>query len=211
MGSPAIARSMFPSFLKLNTRIGNWFSRHMPMAVMSMTLSESRMTLVVREGFVKDGMGVFFGVRGIDAVDAGRFEQNVDAELLAAQGRGGVGRDEGAAGSGGKDDHAAALEMREGPPADERFGDFLHADRGQEPGGAAFVLERILQGQAVDHGCGHAHVVGGRFLDHVRAARELGTAEDVSAAHHDRELHVTRGHSRGLRAIRLISSTLSPP
>ena len=44
MGSPAMARSMFPSLLKLNTRIGNAFSMHMPMAVMSITLSSSRNT-----------------------------------------------------------------------------------------------------------------------------------------------------------------------
>ena len=44
IGSPAMARSMFPSFLKLNTRIGRSLSRHMPMAVMSMTLSSSRRT-----------------------------------------------------------------------------------------------------------------------------------------------------------------------
>ena len=40
--------------------------------------------------------------------------------------------------------------------------------------------------------------MGGRFLDHVRAARELRTAEDVAAAHDDRELDVAGGHPRGL-------------
>ena len=72
--------------------------------------------------------------------------------------------------------------------ADERLGNFLHADRGQEPGRASFVLERVLQCQTVDHGRRHPHVVGGRFLDHVRAARELRPAEDVAAAHDDRKL-----------------------
>ena len=88
--------------------------------------------------------------------------------------------------------------MRQGTAADERLGHFLHADRGQEPGRAAFVLECVLQGQAVDHGRRHAHVMGGRFLDHVRAAGELGTAEDVSAPHDDRQLDAPRGHPRGL-------------
>ena len=44
IGSPATARSMLPSFLKLNTRIGRLFSMHMPIAVMSMTLSCSPST-----------------------------------------------------------------------------------------------------------------------------------------------------------------------
>src|SRR3954464_5792262 len=35
IGSPATARSILPSFLKLNTRIGRLFSMHMPIAVMS--------------------------------------------------------------------------------------------------------------------------------------------------------------------------------
>ncbi len=63
--------------------------------------------------------------------------------------------------------------MRKRAAADERLRNFLHADRGQEPGGAAFVLESVLERQAVDHGCRHPHVMGGRFLDHVRTARKL--------------------------------------
>ena len=90
------------------------------------------------------------------------------------------------------------LEVGQGPAADERLGDFVHADRRQEPGRAALVLERVLQGQAVDHGRRHAHVVGGRFLDHVGAARELGAAEDVAAPHDDRELDAPGGDPRGL-------------
>ena len=61
-------------------------------------------------------------------------------------------------------------EVREGPAADERLGDLVHADRGHEPGLAAEPFEGVLQGQAVDHGGGHAHVVGRRLLDHVGAA-----------------------------------------
>src|SRR5690606_16470465 len=44
IGSPAMARSMSPSFLKLNTRIGSTLSRHMPIADMSMTFTSSRST-----------------------------------------------------------------------------------------------------------------------------------------------------------------------
>ena len=88
--------------------------------------------------------------------------------------------------------------MGQGPAADERLGDFVHADRGQEPGRAPFVLESVLQGQAVDHGRGHAHVMGGRFLDHVRPAGELRSAKDVAAPHDDRELNPACRDSRGL-------------
>ena len=53
------------------------------------------------------------------------------------------------------------------------------------------AFERVLQGQAVDDGGQHAHVVGGRLLDDVAAGRELGAAQDVAAADHDRQLHAT--------------------
>ena len=99
IGSPAMARSMLPSFLKLNTRIGSLFSRHMPMAVMSMTLSCVAQHLLVGQVLVEDGVRVLLGVGRVDAVDAGGLEQDLDAELLAPQGRGRVGGDERAAGA----------------------------------------------------------------------------------------------------------------
>ena len=192
IGSPAMARSMFPSFLKLNTRIGNWFSRHMPMAVMSMTLSSSRITCSKVRCSIEDGVRVFLGIGRVDAVDAGRLEQDLGAELLAAERGRGVGRDERASRAGGQDDHAPFVEVGQGPAADERLGHFVHADRGQEPRRTPLVLERVLQGQAVDHGRRHAHVMGGRLLDHVGAAGKLGAAEDVSTPHDDRQLNAPR-------------------
>ena len=60
------------------------------------------------------------------------------------------------------------------------------------------MLEGVLQGQAVDHGRRHAHVVGGRLLDHVGAAGELRAAEDVAAPDDDRQLDAPRRHARGL-------------
>ena len=98
----------------------------------------------------------------------------------------------------GQDDHAALCQVREGPAADERLGDLVHADRGHEPGLAAHALQRVLQGQAVDDGGRHAHVVGRRLLDDVGAPAQLGTAEDVAAADHDRELDAARRHARRL-------------
>ena len=53
----------------------------------------------------------------------------------------------------------------------------------------AEAFEGVLQGQAVEDGGEHAHVVGGGFLDDVAAGGELGAAEDVAAADDDGELH----------------------
>src|SRR5205823_1123592 len=47
----------------------------------------------------------------------------------------------------------------------------------------------FLEGEAVEDGGEHAHVVGGRFLDDLAAGRELSAAEDVAAADHDGQLH----------------------
>ena len=97
IGSPAMARSMFPSFLKLNTRIGKLvFQAHADGRHVH-DLELVAHDLVVGEVLVEDGVRVFLGVGRIDAVDAGGLEQDLGAQLLAAQGRRGVGRDERAA------------------------------------------------------------------------------------------------------------------
>ena len=73
--------------------------------------------------------------------------------------------------------------------ADVRLRHAVHANRRHE---ARFTLERfqrVLQRQAVDHRGQHAHVVGRGFLDARIAGDELGTAEDITAADHDGDLH----------------------
>ena len=54
---------------------------------------------------------------------------------------------------------------RDRPPADVRLGDGFHAHGGQQPRLAVEAFEGVLQGQAVEDGGQHAHVVGGGLLD----------------------------------------------
>src|SRR5208283_3201888 len=65
----------------------------------------------------------------------------------------------------------------------------FHADRGHEPGFAAHAFKCVLKCQSVDHRGRHAHVMGGRLLDDVRAAAELAAPQDVAASDHDGELN----------------------
>ena len=106
IGSPAMARSMFPSFLKLNTRIGKLVLQAHADGRHVHDLELVAQDLLEGEVLVEDGVRVFLGVGRVDAVDAGRLEQDLGAQLLAAQRGRGVGRDERAARAGGQDDHA---------------------------------------------------------------------------------------------------------
>ena len=75
----------------------------------------------------------------------------------------------------------------------------------------AEALEGVLQGQAVDDGGEHAHVVGGRLLDDLAAGGELGAAEDVAAADDDGQLHAAVVTIRWTcRAMPSVSSMLMP-
>ena len=62
-----------------------------------------------------------------------------------------------------------------------------HLDRGRDPGHDVVMLERVLQGERVDHGREHAHVVGGRAVHALGAGREA--AEQIAAADDHRRLH----------------------
>ena len=93
IGSPAIARSMFPFFLEVE---------HQDRQLVLQAHADGRHVhdlelvahhLIEGQGLVQDGVRVFFGVGRIDAVDSRGLEQHVDAELLAAQGGGRVGGD----------------------------------------------------------------------------------------------------------------------
>ena len=69
-----------------------------------MTFSSSREHLVVGQVVVEDRVRVLFRVGRVDAVHPCGFDQYLDAQLLAPQGRGGVGGHERAARAGGQDD-----------------------------------------------------------------------------------------------------------
>ena len=90
------------------------------------------------------------------------------------------------------------LQVAAGAAADVRLGHAVGADGGHQPGVAAERLQRVLQGQAVDHRGQHAHVMGRGLVDARVAGGELGPAEDVAAADDDGDLHAVLGGVVGL-------------
>ena len=77
---------------------------------------------------------------------------------------------------------------------DIRLRHFLHCDGGLHPGGNTSPLEPVLEGDGVHHRGQHADVVSCGSL-HARG-RPLQAAEDVAAAHDDRQLGAI-GHHLG--------------
>ena len=57
------------------------------------------------------------------------------------------------------------LQMAHGAAADERLGHLVHFDGAEQTRVAAHLFERVLQGETVDHGGEHAHVVAGGAVD----------------------------------------------
>ena len=78
--------------------------------------------------------------------------------------------------------------MPDGATPDVRLGDLVHADRRLHASGLIHLFQRILQGEGVDDGAQHAHVVG-RHPIHSAFAGGVA-ANDVAATHHDGELRV---------------------
>ncbi len=139
------------------------------------------------KGFVAGGAGVFVGVRGVDAVHFGGFEKDVAVEFGGAEGGAGVGGEEGVACSCGEDDNAAFFEMADGAASDEGFGDGADVEGGHDPGGNPEGDKFFFEGEGVDDGSEHAHVVGGGLLD-VAGFGEFGAPDDVSASDDDGDL-----------------------
>ena len=70
--------------------------------------------------------------------------------------------------------------------ANKRLGDLIHLDGGLYPGMNALLLQRVLQGQGVDDGGQHTHVVGG---DTVHLTGLLGhAAKEIPAANNNGDL-----------------------
>ncbi len=79
------------------------------------------------------------------------------------------------------------LEVAHGASPDEWLRDSPHLDGGRYPRDDSDMLERVLEGERVDHRGEHAHVVGRGALHALGAGRE--PAEQVAAADHDGGLH----------------------
>ena len=108
---------------------------------------------------VEDGVGVLEGIFIVDSVDAGGFGDHLGFDFEGAQRGGGIGGKEGIGGAGGEDDDAAFFEMAHGAAADIGLTDLRHLDGRHDAGLDALFFERVLQGQGVDDGGEHAHMV----------------------------------------------------
>jgi hypothetical protein len=113
---------------------------------------------------------VLHGVLVVDAVDLGGLEDDVGADLHRAQRRGGVGGEVGVAGARDEDDDAALLEVADRAPADVGLAISDISIAVSTRVGHAEPLERVLQGEPVDHRREHAHVVGAGAVHALGAA-----------------------------------------
>src|SRR5207245_11416934 len=85
-----------------------------------------------------------------DAVHARRLEDDLGADLHGAETRGRVGGEEGVAGAGSEDDHAALLEVPRRAAADVGLGDLLHLDGGEHERRKAAIIARDISTLRVD-------------------------------------------------------------
>src|SRR6516225_7570151 len=77
--------------------------------------------------------------------------------------------------------------MADGASADVWLGDLIHEYGGHDAAGHVMALNGILQGNGIDDGGEHAHVVG---ADAVHFAGLLGhAAKEITAAYDDADLH----------------------
>ena len=72
-------------------------------------------------------------------------------------------------------------------PANKGLGNLAHFNRRDHPRVRPFFLQRVLQGQGVDDGGQHAHVVGDNAVNPHRRCRHA--ADEIAAAHHNGDLH----------------------
>src|SRR5882724_1767163 len=149
-------------------------------------LEVARQHFEIGQLFVALRVRHFPGIGAIDAIDLGALEQDVAAHLGGAQRGGGIGREEGIAGAGGEDDHAALFHVPHRAPADIGLAHRRHRDRGLDPRMHAQLFERVLHGERVHDGREHAHIVGRRALHALH--RPGDAAEDVAAADHQADL-----------------------
>ena len=96
------------------------------------------------------------------------------------------------AGAGDEKDDAAELEVTNGASANERLRHVFHFNRGLHSCLHADLGAGTLQGQAIDHGREHSHVISGGAV-HSAMCRG-SSAPDVTSTDHDTDLHVEIAH-----------------
>ena len=175
-----------------NTMIGMLLSMQRLNAVESITCSRLVSASVKVRRSKRFASGVEIRVAIVDAVHLCRLQNDVRANLAGAQGRGRVGGKIRIAGAGDENDDAAQFEMPDGAAEDERLGHVFHFDGGLDASFDADLVERALQGETVDDGREHAHVIRGRAIHPAMAGGQ--SAPDIAAADDDRSLDAERLH-----------------
>lgn len=145
------------------------------------------------DGFAKgnfielDSGGVFFGVGGVDTIDACSLEDYIGVDFVGPQGSGRIGGEVGATGTSGEDDHASFFQMADGPAADVRLGHLLYADGRNQASKDAQSFQGALQCHAVDNGGEHPHIVALHAFDSggfgLEAPEDITTADDDGYFH----------------------------
>src|SRR6185503_2751132 len=147
----------------------------------------------LEQGFLVGNLVVPFGLRMflriavVNAVDLGGLENDFGADFVGAQRGGRVGREERVARAAAEDDHASFFQVAHRAAANKWLGDLRHRDGALHASGDAEFFEGILEGQRVDYGGQHAHVIARGPLDAARAAGEA--AVNVPAANDNDHLH----------------------
>ena len=109
--------------------------------------------------------GILLRIGGVDAVHLGGLQQAVGAKFESSEACAGIGGEERVAGSGHQDHHSALVQVAEGTEPDERLGDRRQIDRRHASGLDALAFKGFLEGDSIDHGAQHPHVVGGGLVD----------------------------------------------
>src|SRR5207302_328874 len=141
--------------------------------------------------------GILHGIVVVDAGDLGALEDDLGPDLHRAQRGGRVGGEIRIAGARREDDHTLLFQVSDRAPADVGFGQLAHFDGGLNAGDRALFLERVLQGERVEHGGQHAHVIGRGPLH--AAVGGVDPPVDVPPADDQRDLDAHRGDLRDLR------------
>ena len=192
---------MAPGWLMLKTTIGKLVGLAQPerVGVHDGVVLDDR--FLVGELGNERGRRVRPRIAGEDPVHVGGLEDHFGLDLERPEHAGGVGGEERVAGAGGEDDEPALLQVADGAAPDVGLGQRLHPDGRHDPGVHADLLQHVLQRQGVDDRGQHAHVVGGDAVEPFPAGR--GAADDVAAAHHQREVHAEGVHRLDLFRERL--------
>ncbi len=147
--SPQMTRLMFPAFCRLKTTKGKPVIPAQGDGCCIHYFKVFCQDIGITYFFIHDGIGILDRIPVINAIHLGRLEDDIGLDLDGAEGCRGVGRKIGISRSGGKDHHPSLLQVADGPPLDERFGDLLHFDGRLHPRGDT----QVVPGRSGGQGC----------------------------------------------------------